>query len=63
MSRRNDDPKNSAGLGPDQASDPEFAKLRSQAEQQARRLESNQIDAEWPTEARSLLHELRVHQI
>ena len=63
MSRHDDKPKNSFGTPLDPSSDPDFTQLRRQAEQQARALESNGFDAQWPSEARRLVHELRVHQV
>ena len=55
----NDDPKNRL----DPSRDADRAQLRRRAEQEARLLESEKIDAAWPPEARRALHELRVHQI
>ena len=63
MSRRNNDPKNSNGPPSDPSNDSERAQLRRRAEHQARAFKSEEIDAQWPAEARRLLHELRVHQI
>src|SRR5215467_5567429 len=45
------------------SSGPAFVQLRTRAEQQARMLDSNEINALWPAEARRVLHELRVHQV
>jgi len=47
----------------DRSSDPDFAQLRSRAEQQAQAVESQDIGAQWPAEARRVLQELRVHEI
>jgi two-component system, cell cycle sensor histidine kinase and response regulator CckA len=43
--------------------DPDRAELRRRAEREAQALESEDIDAAWPVEARRVLHELQVHQI
>jgi PAS domain S-box-containing protein len=45
------------------SSDPDFAQLRRRAEHEAEAQGSNEVDAQWPAEARRVLHELRVHQI
>jgi len=63
VSSCNDDPKNASGPPPDPSRDPDLAQLRRRAEDQARIFKSEEIDAQWPAEARRLLHELRVHQI
>ena len=63
MSGRKDDPKNPPGLSSDPSRDQYFAQLRGRAEREARALKSPEIDAQWPAEARRVLHELRVHQI
>jgi hypothetical protein len=43
--------------------DPDRVELRRRAEREAQALESEDIDAAWPVEARRVLHELQVHQI
>jgi len=63
MSGRIDDPGNRRDLPPDASQHRDLAQLRSRAEQRVQALESLEIDALWPTEARRVLHELRVHQI
>jgi hypothetical protein len=44
-------------------SDPDFAQLRTRAEQQVQALDSEETNTQWPAEARRLLHELRVHRV
>jgi PAS domain S-box-containing protein len=55
----NDDPKNQL----DPSRDAARAQLRRRAEHEARVLESEETDADWPVKSRRVLHELRVHQI
>jgi hypothetical protein len=60
--RREDNPKNPPGLfaGSDRRSGPRGT---TTPEREAQALESEDMDAAWPAEARRVLHELRVHQI
>jgi PAS domain S-box-containing protein len=58
-----DDSKNPRGHPPDAPLAPQLAQLRRRTEQKAQALNSLEIDAQWPAEARRMLQEQRVHQI
>ena len=63
MSRRNNGSKKPAGFPPGKSGEADLAQLRSRAEQQVQASESQETNAQWPAEARRVLHELRVHQV
>ena len=63
MAIRDYDPNNPPGLPEDGSPHPDLVQLRSRAEQQVQALDSQETNAQWPDEARRVLHELRVHQV
>jgi PAS domain S-box-containing protein len=63
MIGHDDDLRSFRGLPVETPPHPDATRLRAQAEHQAQALESPEVNALWPAEARQVLHELRVHQI
>ena len=63
MSSRKDELQKPPGFPPDPSSNPDLTQLRSRAEQQLQELDSQETNAQWPAEARRVLHELQVHQV
>src|SRR5215467_7639293 len=63
MIGHDDDLRSFRGLPVETPPHPDATRLRAQAEHQAQALESPEVNALWPAEARQVLNELRVHQI
>ena len=60
VNARNDDAEDSPSVPPDPSGNPDFAQLRRRAEQQARALESNEVDAAFARlSLRAVPHRLR----